>query len=186
MIYCIDSNVIIWGIKRQASAGQQDMIARAELLFSNADEYQDYIVIPTVVAAEILAPELPEVRTKYLEILKKSFIVAPFDERAALKYAEILHNRFEEVRKIANETGVSRQRMKVDHMIIATAIVNNANCIYTTDGGLKTFANGLIDVRDLPTPKTTKPGQAVTQTDMFQALKIENDGKSEKEDETTP
>jgi hypothetical protein len=31
-------------------------------------------------------------------------------------------------------------------MVIATAIVNNANSIYSTDGGLRTFAKGYIDI----------------------------------------
>jgi hypothetical protein len=78
-------------------------------------------------------------------------------EIAALKYAEILYNRFEEVRNIAAATNTPRQKMKVDHMIIAIALVNNASCIYSTDGGLKAFANGLIDVRDLPPIKQSTP-----------------------------
>lgn len=150
MIYCVDSNIIIWGIKKQATSGQEDMIARAEKLFRRVDEYEDYIIIPSVVLAEILSPEPPAIRVKILEILTKSFIVAPFDERAALKYAEIVSGRFEEVKNLADEANIPRQKMKVDHMVIAIALVNGANCIYSTDKGLKTFANGLIDVKELP------------------------------------
>lgn len=166
MIYCIDSNIIIWGIKKQATKGQEEMIARAEQIFAKADELEDYIVIPTVALSEILAPELPHIRAKYIEILKKSFVIAPFDERAALKYAEIMHERFEEVKDLAASTNNPRQKTKVDHMIIATALVYNANAIYSTDGGLKTFASGLIDVRDLPQPKTTAT-ISPSQTDLF-------------------
>lgn len=167
MIYCIDSNIVIWGIKKQATAGQEQMIARAEQIFSKADELEDYIVIPTVVLSEILAPELPQIRAKYIEIFKKHFIVAPFDERAALKYAEIMHERFEEVKNLANSTNNPRQKTKVDHMIIATALVYNANAIYSTDIGLKTFALGLIDVRDLPPLKQDLPNQNSTQANLF-------------------
>lgn len=170
MIYCIDSNIVIWGIKKQSSAGQEEMIARAEQIFAKADELQDYIVIPTIVLSEILAPELPHIRAKYIDVFRKHFIVAPFDERAALKYAEIMHERFEEVKNLAVATNNPRQKTKVDHMIIATAIVYNANAIYSTDGGLKSFASGLIDVRDLPPIKQDKPTTTGTQGKMFENL----------------
>jgi predicted nucleic acid-binding protein len=167
MVYCIDSNIIIWGIKKQASPGQEEMIERAEQIFSRADEFEDYLVIPTLVLSEVLAPELLHIRPKYIEIFKKSFIVAPFDERAALMYAEIMHDRFEEVKNIAASTNTLRQKTKVDHMIIATALVNNANAIYSTDAGLKAFAAGLIDVRDLPPIKQSMQPQITRQPDLF-------------------
>jgi predicted nucleic acid-binding protein len=170
MVYCIDSNIIVWGIKRQATSGQEEMIVRAEALFKRFDEYKDSIIIPTVVLAEILAPEPPVVRAKYLEILGKSFNIAQFDSRAAMKYAEIMHARFEEIKTIANTTGIHRQKMKMDHIVIATAIVNEANCIYSTDGGLKAFANGYIDVNDLPPIRATTPTTPLIQTDLFSGL----------------
>ena len=110
MVYCIDSNIIVWGIKKQASEGQEDMIARAEHIFIQADEYNDFILIPTIVLAEILTPEPPEVRNRYIDILNKSFIIAPFDTRAALKFADILHSRWAEINNIAAETGTPRQK----------------------------------------------------------------------------
>lgn len=167
MIYCLDSNIIIWGIKKQATAGQEEMIPRAEQIFARADEYEDYLVIPAMVLAEVLASETPHIRGRYLEIISKSFIIAPFDIRAALKYAEILHDRFEEVKNIAIATNTPRQKMKVDHMIIAIAIVNNANCIYSTDSGLKAFASGLIDIRDVPPIRQEAPPKISAQTNLF-------------------
>jgi predicted nucleic acid-binding protein len=156
MIYCIDSNIIIWGIKKQSSEGQEEMIGRAESFFRKVDEFNDFVIVPSIVIAEILAPEPIEIRAKYLEVINKSFIVAPFDTRAALKYAEIMNGRFETVKKIADEENIPRQKMKADHMIIAIAIVNNANCIYSTDNGLKSFAKGYINIQDLPPVKEVK------------------------------
>lgn len=157
MIYCVDSHIIIWGIKKQAVDGQKEMIQRAGYLFETADSFEDIIIVPSLVIAEILSPEPAQIRAHYLEIIKSSFIIAPFDTRASLKYSEMLFNRKDEVKKIAEDTGTSRQKMKIDHMIIATAIVNEANCIYSTDAGLKAFAEGYIDVRDLPPLKSTTP-----------------------------
>jgi hypothetical protein len=42
--------------------------------------------------------------------------------------------------------------MKVDHLIVASALVGGAGCIYSEDKGLKTFGQKFIEVRDLPTP----------------------------------
>lgn len=174
MIYCIDANIIVWGIKKQATEGQEEMIARAEQFFSRADEYEDTILIPTIVLAEILASEPPQIRAKYIEILSKNFILLPFNEMAALKYAELLFNRFDDIKNIATSVNASRQRMKADHMIVATAIVNNANAIYSTDNGLKAFAEGFIDVRDLPPLKKINPIQISEQGDLFKPKQLED------------
>lgn len=157
MIICIDSHAIIWGIKGQATPGQEEMNERAEWLFQWADQNEHEIVIPTVVISEVLAPENPGARAFFLETMSKSFIIATFDTRAALKYAEILHGRLKEVVALANETGTVRQKMKIDHLIIATALVNGASVIYSYDDGLKKFAAGYIDVKEFPPlpPKQT-------------------------------
>jgi predicted nucleic acid-binding protein len=168
MIYCVDSNIIIWGIKKQSSKGQEEMIERAEIFFRKVDEYKDFIIIPSIVLAEILAPEPAAYRAKYLEIINNSFIIANFDTRAALKYAEIMNGRFEEVKQIASEADIPRQKMKADHMVISIAIVNGANCIYSTDNGLKTFAKGYIDVQELPHIKEIQETKTVVQRSIFE------------------
>jgi len=152
MTICIDSQVIVWGIKRQPTKGQEEMVSKAEYFFEWADSNGHEIIIPTIVVAEVLAPEPETIRSKYLETLTKGFIVVNFDTRSALKYAQLLNGRFEEVKKLQEETGTIRQKMKADHMIIATAITNNASCIYSYDKGLTKFAQGYIDVKEFPTP----------------------------------
>lgn len=85
-----------------------------------------------------------------LEIINRSFIVAEFDVRAATKYSQILNKNLPDLKKIAKEEGVSREKMKVDHLILACALVNGANTIYTNDRNLTSFANGLINAKSLP------------------------------------
>ena len=183
MIYCIDSSVIIWGIKKQASTGQEDMIARAENFFEKADKFNDEIIVPSIVLAEILAPEPVEARVRYLEIISKHFIVVDFESRAALKYAELMHGRFPDIKKLSEENNISRQKMKADHMIVAVAIVNNANCIYSTDSGLRTFGKEFIDIRELPPLKqNTLDGGALTQTKLFETENEKKDEETGKDD----
>jgi len=150
MKVCIDSQVFIWGIKKQATDSQQDMIIKSEQFFKWADENDYDILIPTIVIAEVLAPEPIELHSQYFEIINKYFEVVNVDNIVASKYAQILHNRFNEVKELAKQENIRREKMKFDHLIIACALIQHASCIYSYDAGLKKFANGLIDVRELP------------------------------------
>lgn len=180
MIYCVDSDIIIWGIKKQASPGQEENIQRAETVFALADSYSDQIVIPAVALAEILVHETPTARARYIEVISKSFIIAPFDTRAAMIYAEIMQERLNLAGEFTDISGAARQKMKADHLIIATAIANNCNAIYSTDPGMRRFAPGYIDIRDLP-PLTIQvlPSGRSTQQELFQITTPQ----SEKEDD---
>lgn len=40
--------------------------------------------------------------------------------------------------------------MKIDRMIVATAVSRKADCIYSEDEGLKAFAEGYIPVYPIP------------------------------------
>jgi len=157
MIFCIDSHIFIWGIKKQATQGQENMIERAEFLFQWADENKHRLMIPTVVIAEVLAPEPIELYPYYMDIINKNFIVAQYDLRAATRYAQILNKKFDKVKEKAKELDIKREVMKIDHLIISCALVNGASCIYTIDKGLIAFSDGLLETRDLPTPPLKQP-----------------------------
>lgn len=150
MILCIDSNVFIWGIKKKATKGQDEMIARAEYLFEWADTSKHQILIPSIVLAECLAPEPLEKYPVIMEKVYKGFMIADFDTRAAAKYGQIFMHRIEEMKKIAKEAKIAIPKMKMDHLIIASALVHNAAIIYSNDPGIRKFGQKHIDVKDLP------------------------------------
>lgn len=150
MICCIDANTYIWGIKKQCTPGQEEMLQKAEHLFAWMDENKHFIMMPTIVIAEILAPEPLEKHPVLLEKITRQFMVPQFDMRAASMYATMFRNRIEELKKIAKENNIDQQKMKTDHLIIACAVVNGANCIYSHDIGIKTFGQKYIDIKDLP------------------------------------
>lgn len=147
MICCIDANIFIWGYKKQ---GDQEMIDRASHLFNLMDERGDILMIPTVVIAEVLAPEPVEKYPVIMDKIRKNVIIGEFDLMAASIYANMFRNKIEELKKIAHENGIDNQKMKVDHLIIASAIKQGANCIYSNDHGLHTFGQKFIDVKQLP------------------------------------
>ena len=55
-IVCIDTHIVIWGIKKQATKGQENMISRAESFLNWLDENKKKIIIPVPVISELLVP----------------------------------------------------------------------------------------------------------------------------------
>src|SRR5438552_473289 len=72
MIVCIDAHPIIWGIKKQSTTGQEDMIGKAEYFFHWVDEQKHDVIIPAIVVAEILAPEPVTTHSQILEVLNQN------------------------------------------------------------------------------------------------------------------
>ena len=150
MIICLDSMICVWAIKKQANENQKHNLANAEYLLELIMQNKWKVIIPTVVIAEILMVEPEEKYQEILETINNGFIIAEFDIRAATKYSQILNTNYPELKRLAKEEGVSREKMKVDHLILACALVNGAKTIFTHDDNLSKFANGLINVRTLP------------------------------------
>lgn len=146
MIVCIDSHVFIWGIKKKPGPEQIAMVERTEKFFQWIDANRIQVIIPSIVIAEVLLPEPLGTHAKYLEIIHEIFIVASFDERAAVKYAEIAGKKWGDLKQLCLDTGIRREKMKLDHMIIACGLVNGATRIYSNDPDIKTFGHDIIEV----------------------------------------
>jgi predicted nucleic acid-binding protein len=149
-LICIDSHVVIWGIKKQSSPSQKNMISKTESFIEHLDESKKSVLIPSIVVAEILTPEPLEKQAEILSIISKYFIIGDFNRTVAAKYAEILQPHLKDFREYRKENEIRNDKMKFDIGIIATALVYNASCIYSYDKDLKTFASGLIDVNEIP------------------------------------
>lgn len=156
MICCIDANIFIWGIKKQCAAGQEINIEKAAYLFELMDKKNDKIMIPAVVLAEILAPEPLEKHPIIMDAISKNIMLVDFDKRCASQYAFLFTNKIEELKKTAKDNNIDNQKMKLDHLIIASAIVGGAKCIYSEDKGIKTFGQKHIEVRKLPDLPTSQ------------------------------
>ena len=150
MILCIDSQIFIWGIKKQCTDGQENMIERAEYFFKWADKEKHHILIPTVVIAEILAPEPVEKHAELMNIISENFIIGNFDILCAIRYARLLNQKFADLKLFAKDNGIRREKMKADFMIVATALACNAHQIYSNDAHIVKYGKGLIQVNDVP------------------------------------
>ncbi len=150
MIYCIDSQIFIWGIKKQCTEGQENMIERALHFFKKADEDGHHILIPTVVIAEILAPEPKETYPEYMKVITENFMIGEFNTLCAVRYANLLHNKFNDLKQFAHDNGIRREKMKTDFMVVATALAYNANVIFSNDKEVISYSKGLIPANNLP------------------------------------
>lgn len=149
----IDSNILIWGIKGYATAGQRDNIdtAKSFLKWISDNDYKMLMPVPQLV--ELMSYCAPALQDELRKLFTtKSFEVAPFDELAANKCAELIFRSLNEplLKEYREQHLVPRNKIKFDCMIAATAIVRGATKIFSHDNDMKKFSCGQIEVSQMP------------------------------------
>lgn len=148
---CVDNHVIVWGIRKYAETDQQDMIPRASHFLEECKKKHIEIIVPSIVLGEFLGGIDRKKRYAAMSLFSSGFVVVPYDAMCALRFAELWEkNKETGVIKALRAEGISRQELKADSMILATAIAHKAKAIYSHDDGLTKFANGEIEVLELP------------------------------------
>ncbi len=155
---CLDNNILIWGIRGISTPGQEGMISRTQALFEDLDASDAHIMVPAVVVSEFLTGLPKAQHQSLLEVLNRRFELPPFDVRTAAVAAGLWRDAAERNPQFREELkeafpGTQKVKIKADIMILATALVRKADILYTHDGPLRTIADGLIEVRDLPPPR---------------------------------
>lgn len=146
-----DTHILIWGVQKTSRQGQQEMIHKTARFLKHLDAHQTKVIIPSVVLSEFLMPIPAEEMGPYLQKIEEKFMVIPYDAIAAIEFAKIWQSKQEDdtIEALRNE-GFSKHHLKVDGMIVATAVTRKALCIYSHDLGLKKFAAGYIEVKEIP------------------------------------
>ena len=127
-------------------------------LLSELSKAKRKLIIPTPVLSEMLLLTQTAGQA-YLEKINKSraFIVAPFDQKAAIELALMTAVSKRQARKLRAGSAVTAAKLKFDRQIVAIAKVNGATTIYASDSDLATFAtnNGLeaIKLEELELPE---------------------------------
>jgi predicted nucleic acid-binding protein len=147
MLVCIDTHVLIWGIKKEAASSQRVMIERTTNFLQWLQNEHQTIIVPSPVLAEFLMRIPQNEHVKITRELQSRFIVPSYDAVAASMHAHIWQTNKNNGMPSVN-TG--RERMKTDSMIVAIAVANKAKIMYSEDLGLQKFAKGFIDVREIP------------------------------------
>ncbi len=155
---CLDNHILIWGIRGYSTPGQEDRVERARDLFTELDESDAQVLVPSVVVAEFLAGVPRAHHVSLLDVLNRRFEIPPFDVRTAAVAAELWRDaasRNPHLKNLVKEAfpGTEKAKIKADMMILATALVRKADVLYTHDGPLRRVAEERIEVRDLPPPR---------------------------------
>lgn len=131
MMICLDTSILIWGVRGFASRTQEDEIVKAERYIKWLAIKNKQVIIPAIVLSEYLvganATELHD-RT----IFEKGFQIAPFDVPAAMIAADLARD-IDLIKTVAKDHNIDRQCIKSDIMIAAIAIHRQAEKIVTSD-----------------------------------------------------
>ena len=149
----LDTHILIWGIKKESTAGQEQMIQRAQHFLKWLEENAIKVAIPSVVLGELLLRvPIDQHAEVYANVAEHSFIVHPYDALAAVKAAQvwILARNSGLVDDMLLDSGVTRASIRADCQIIGIALSRHGGTIYSHDAGLKRLAKGHIPVREMP------------------------------------
>lgn len=151
---CFDTMILIWGVQGAARAGQEVMIDRTRRYIHSLAKTNERIMVPTPALAEYLQHFDDSERRRQLELLQRHFFIASFDLPAAYLAAGLARKATGTERPAA----VSRQALKTDLQIIATAAVHGATRIVTDERQhFETLASGKVPVIDVPDVHEQQP-----------------------------
>ncbi len=155
-IVCFDTQVLIWGVQETSSSTQTEMIERAKYLIGQLSQSKTRIIVPSVVVGEFLLGIPSEDHAKVLNLMRESFLTAPYDLQAAARFASLWRERAanNSIKILQDDLGATRQELRADCMIVATALAQKASCIYSHDKRLKAFAGDAIQVIEIPKQQT--------------------------------
>jgi predicted nucleic acid-binding protein len=151
-LVCLDTHILIWGIKEEATPGQEEMIHKTKLFFKWLDDNGIKAIIPSVVIGEFLMLIPSDEHEQVNNFFQMNFIVVPYDTASASYFAKIWQDKTTDgtIDKLKNNPLATRAKLKADCQIVATAITHGASCIYSYDEELAKFAEGYIEVKQIP------------------------------------
>lgn len=152
------------GNQRKAIDTQKHKIRHAQQLLEQLDKQESHTMISTIVVSELLRDVDLDVQIDLFDVLQKRFIIVPFCARAALECAMISKQHDMKHPKQDLNSFHSNTAIKADWMILATALANGVEILYTEDKALANMAELVKDriaVEPIPVP---------IQTDLFEVL----------------
>jgi predicted nucleic acid-binding protein len=151
-IVCLDTHILIWGIKKDAAGNQEHMVPLAQAFIKSLDEDKNIrVMVPSVVVGELLMRVPPEKHEEVNRLFHSRFMVPSNDIAAASCFARIWQEKKNIMPQLKNDfPQTTREEMKADCQIVAIALTHGASCIYSYDDKLIKFAQGHIEVRQMP------------------------------------
>ena len=148
---CLDSQILIWGIKNESTKNRDHMKEKATNLISSLAKNSSFtVIVPSVVIMELLMPCPLTDHTNIIKQISLQFSPVPFDIAAAKAAAHVWQSKQSD--STINQlkiNGAIKSKIKVDCQIIGTAISRNMDCICSEDTGLKKLATDFIEVKTI-------------------------------------
>src|SRR5262249_2902327 len=145
---CLDTAILIWGIRGSASRTQEHMTSKARRYIEHLEMQAERIMIPTPVLAEYFVGATATERHE-MEIMERGFVFPPLDVPSALIAADLMRD-IATTEEVKDETGLDIQSIKSDTFIIAIAIQHRATRIITHDSHFRKLARNRIAISELP------------------------------------
>lgn len=159
MIVAFDASILVYVVDKEANppadpaTGQPVELCQERVvhLLERLQQQFAKIIIPTPALAEVLVKADRARTPEYLRMLGSSrhFRLAPFDEKAAVEFAE---RQLERHSTGGRAPGESRAKAKFDDQILAIAAVEGATTIYSDDTGLGKLAGSRFEVISIAEP----------------------------------
>jgi predicted nucleic acid-binding protein len=150
LISCLDTHILIWGVKKQAKSTQHEMIDRTINFLQWLENEGHTILVPAPVLGEFLMRIPAQEHQAVTKVFEKRFVVSPYDVSTTSIFAALWQNNQDLHRISSEEDKPTREEVKVDCMIVAVALANKAHVIYSEDPHIQRISNGKIDVRSIP------------------------------------
>lgn len=150
---CIDNHILVWGVRKVATPGQESMIERAEQFIAWLNKMKTRVLVPAPVLHEFLCGCDTPTQNVMRGIIEQDFLVVPFDTAAAVCATQIWRDNH--VNGVVNaaksdHADLTRARIRIDHQIAGIAMARRVDALFTEDRPLYRFAEGHLTVKSMP------------------------------------
>jgi len=140
----LDSQIIIWGIKKKSNPEQIHKIDQAISFLTDLEKSGSKIFLSSVVLSEILCDVPQPDRNNLIRDINKRFMIIPFDAPSAMTYANIFFDKKVSPDSNNHFDSISRKHIKADIMILASSVSAGMSVLYSEDEDLLKIAEGII------------------------------------------
>lgn len=141
-IVCVDTNVLILGMHDKTERKQQDGVFQAKTFLKDCSEKKIRVIVPSIVVAEFLIGVPEDKQDALTALISTKFVVAPLDTRISVQVARLW-------KRNKGIVVASRNELKVDCIIVATAVSYRVSCIYSDDEHIPKIAKEQVPVRKI-------------------------------------
>ena len=142
----LDTMICLWGMKGQATPGQEHKIRDAQRFLDYLDEEGFEVAISAVTLSELLVACGESEREELAKEIGETLLVLSFDVGSAIQ-ASILFQNWKQKNESTSNT---RQTVKADCQILGTAIAHGASTLFTEDKEILKMAGNRIKVLPIP------------------------------------